>query len=412
MRRKVLLVTVIVLLVLSNAGTYMIATGRVPWLHARGELPSGTPETQAFFEVLARIQQQFVDEGRASDIADLVRGATAGMVDSLGDPYSVYLDRDEYERFQTSNISGKYSGVGIEITGQDGYVIVIAPIKDTPAYREGILPMDKIVAVDGQSIIGWPVQEASEVIRGEAGTAVVLTIRRDGVPQPFDVRIVRELIELKTVQHKILEPGIGYLQISAFREDTAYDARASLEALRREGMKVLILDLRDDPGGLLDRCVEVAGFLVPEGVVVTTTYRDGREEVHRVSGAGLGLPLITLVNGATASAAEIVAGAIQDRGAGVLVGTRTFGKALVQEVFRLPDGGGLKLTTARYLTPSGRDINRDQQGGGGIVPDVVVENLATAPGDPRIVLDDPEDARNIQLHRALELARGHLTASP
>ncbi|MDP2872289.1 MAG: S41 family peptidase [Bacillota bacterium] len=404
MRRKALLLTVIALLVLSNVGTYLISTGQVPWIYQRGTIAGKTPEYRSFLQVLGYIQGQFVDEARAQNDALLIRGATRGMVEALDDPYSVYMDPQQYTQFVTG-VRGNYTGVGIEITSVDGYITVIAPIKDTPAYRVGILPQDRIVAVDGRSIIGFTTQEASELIRGAEGTAVVLTIRRGDSTQPVDYSIVRELIQLRTVFAKMLEAGIGYLQISAFREDTAADCERALTGLRQEGLRVLILDLRDNPGGLLDQAVQVAGLFVPQGRVVTTLYRDGRREEHDARGPGLGLPLITLVNGGSASASEIVSGAIQDRQAGTLLGVKTFGKALVQHLFTLPDGGGLKLSTARYLTPNGRDINRAEDGTGGIVPDVVVENGAVDPGRQRVQLDDVSDPRNLQLRQALELAR-------
>jgi carboxyl-terminal processing protease len=400
--------TVIALLVLSNTGTYLITTGRVPWINQTGTLSANTPEYRTFLQVLGHIQRQFVDEARALDSGLLVRGATRGMVEALDDPYSVYMDREQYDQFVTGSVRGNYTGVGIEIIAQDGFITVIAPIKDTPAYRAGIMPQDRIVAVDGRSIIGWSTQEASQIIRGSAGTAVVLTIRRGDQNQTVDYRIVREVIHLRTVSAKMLEPGVGYIQISAFREDTAADCQLALNGLREQGLKVLILDLRDNPGGLLDQSVQVAGLFVQQGRVVSTLYRDGRREDHDARGPGLGLPLITLVNGGSASASEIVAGAIQDRQAGTLLGVRTFGKAVVQHLFMLPDGGGLKLTTARYVTPNGRDINRAEDGTGGIVPDIEVANDPVQAGQMRVQLDDPMDARNHQLRRALDIARGKL----
>jgi len=405
MRRKATLLTVVVLLLLSNVGTYLITTGRVPFLHTRGVLPEGSAEYRTFLQVLGHIQAQFVDEARAQDSAALIKGATAGLVEALGDPYSLYMDADDYRRFMSSSISGNYTGVGIEITLSGGYVTVIAPIKNTPAYRAGIMPRDQIMAVDGQSIVGYTTQEASGLIRGAPGTTVVLTIRREGVAGSFDVPIVREVIQLRTVESKMIEPGIGYIQLTAFREETATETRRAVDALRQQGMKVLILDLRDNPGGLLTESVEVSDVFVPPGPVVSTVYRNGRREDHRADQPGLGLPLIVLINGNSASAAEIAAGAIQDREAGVIIGTRSFGKATVQHLFTLPDGGGLKLTTARYLTPKGRDINRNADGTtGGISPDIEVENLPVEPGQ-RVRLDDPADPHNVQLHRALEIAR-------
>jgi carboxyl-terminal processing protease len=408
MRRKGLLLTVVLLLVVSNAGTFLIATGRVPFLFARGVLPEGTPEYKTFVQVLGHIQQQFVDEERATNTAVLLQAATAGLVEGLRDPYSQYMTAEDYRRFMSSSIGGNYTGVGIEITAIEGYVTVIAPIKGTPAYRAGIMPQDQILAVDGRNIVGWTTQEASSVIRGAPGTTVVLTIRRQGVAQPIDVSIVREVIQLRTVEWKMLEPGIGYIQLTAFREDTTTETKRAVAELRGQGMRVLILDLRDNPGGMLTEAVEVSDVFVAPGTVVSTVYRDGRREDLKADEPALGLPLFVLINGASASAAEITAGAIQDRGAGTLVGVRSFGKATVQHLFNLPDGGGLKLTTARYLTPNGRDINRTADGTtGGISPDVEVQNLPAEPGQ-RVKLDDPGDARNVQLRRALELARGRI----
>ncbi len=403
MKRKALLITVILLLLVSNLGTYMIATGRVPFLYTRGVLPEGSDAYRAFMEVLGHIQYQFVDEAKASDADALMRGATAGLVSALEDPYSLYMGPDEYQRFLSSSISGTYTGVGIEIIAQDGYVTVVAPIKNTPAYRAGILPNDQIMAVDGRSIVGWTTNQASSVIRGTPGTPVVLTIRRGG-QTPFDVSIVREVIQLSTVEWKMLEPGIGYVQLTAFREDTAELCQSAVENLRTQGMKALILDLRDNPGGLLDESIDVSDIFVAPGVVVSTVYRDGRKEERMADEPGLGMPLVALINGASASAAEITAGAIQDREAGILVGTESFGKATVQHLYQLSDGSGLKLTTARYLTPSGRDINRREDGTGGIEPDVAIENLEPQ-GRLRVELDNPDDPANLQLRKAIELAK-------
>ncbi len=403
MKRKALLITVILLLLVSNLGTYMIATGRVPFLYTRGVLPEGSDAYRAFMEVLGHIQYQFVDEAKASDADALMRGATAGLVSALEDPYSLYMGPDEYQRFLSSSISGNYTGVGIEIIAQDGYVTVVAPIKNTPAYRAGILPNDQIMAVDGRSIVGWTTNQASSVIRGTPGTPVVLTIRRGG-QTPFDVSIVREVIQLSTVEWKMLEPGIGYVQLTAFREDTAELCQSAVENLRTQGMKALILDLRDNPGGLLDESIDVSDIFVAPGVVVSTVYRDGRKEERMADEPGLGMPLVALINGASASAAEITAGAIQDREAGILVGTESFGKATVQHLYQLSDGSGLKLTTARYLTPSGRDINRREDGTGGIEPDVAIENLEPQ-GRLRVELDNPDDPANLQLRKAIELAK-------
>lgn len=408
MKRKTILVTVVLLLLVSNLGTYMIATGRVPFLYTRGVLPEGSAEYRAFMEVLGHIQYRYVDEAKATDAGALIRGATAGLVDALEDPYSVYMGREEYQRFLSSSVSGNYTGVGIEIVANDGYITVVAPIKNTPAYRAGILPNDQILAVDGQSIVGWTTNQASSVIRGIPGSSVVLTIRRAGTPQPFDVSIVREVIQLSTVEWKMLEPGIGYIQLTAFREDTAELCQSAVSRLRTEGMKALILDLRDNPGGLLDESIDVSDIFVAPGLVVSTVYRDGRKEDHLADQPALGIPLVALINGSSASAAEITAGAIQDRDAGILVGVKSFGKATVQHLFNLPDGSGLKLTTARYLTPSGRDINRREDGTGGIEPDVVVENLPPQ-GQLRVRLDDPDDPANAQLRRAIELAKERIT---
>lgn len=298
---------------------------------------------------------------------DLWDGALKGLVGTLGDPYSVYLDGKSFRHFQTS-IEGSFSGIGVYIEMKDGWVTIIAPIKGSPAERVGLQAGDVITAVNGQSLEGKSLEVAQSLIRGEPGTSVVLTIRRTGLKEPLTVVVERSRINIPNQEAKLLDGGIAYIRIYNFSEGVARNFKETLDFYLQKGARALILDLRDNPGGLLSEAVEMAGDLLPAGPIVEIVGRDGQKEVLSGPGPGRDLPVAVLVNEHSASAAEIVAGALQDRQAAVLVGRRTFGKGTVQSVVQLDNGGALKLTTARYLTPNGRSIQD-----AGLVPDVLVE---------------------------------------
>jgi carboxyl-terminal processing protease len=322
---------------------------------------------ELFGNVLDQVDHQYVT---TVDNKKLIEASLKGMLTSL-DPHSDYLTADDYAEMQDQT-RGEYGGLGIEITNDDGVVKVISPIDGTPAARAGIKPGDYITAVNGQSILGLSVNDAVKQMRGKIGESVTLTIARDKT-DPFDLKLVREEITPKDVTSK-LEGDYGYVRLSSFTEKATDDTRAAIEALRAKDphMKGLVFDLRNNPGGLLDQAVGVADIFLDGGEVVSQRGRDPRsiERYNAKAGQKLGgMPVVVLINSGTASAAEIVAGALQDRHRAELVGLTSFGKGSVQTVIPIRGGldGAVKITTARYYTPSGRSIQRT-----GIQPDLEV----------------------------------------
>lgn len=298
----------------------------------------------------------------------LVQGAIRGLVESLGDPYSAYFTPEEYEKWQES-LAGEYTGVGMEITVRGGWITVVTPLPGTPAEAAGIQPGDVILEVDGESTEGWTLEQASLRIRGPEGTAVTLKVRHpDGRVEVLTV--VRARIKVEAVRSQYLEePKVGYVRILRFDEEAPALVRQALFSFPLGELRGVVLDLRNNPGGLLSSAVEVASFFVDRGPIVRTRGPSFGERVYNSRGNSFpNLPLAVLVNAGTASGAEIVAGAIQDHGVGVLVGQKTFGKGLIQEfVLRFPDGGMVKLTTGQYLTPKGREVHDV-----GLSPDIEV----------------------------------------
>ncbi|MBC7087580.1 MAG: S41 family peptidase [Tissierellales bacterium] len=308
---------------------------------------------------------------RDFDENDLLEGQLKGMVNALNDPYSVYMTKDEYERFNTET-EGEYGGIGIIVTpGDDNLITVVSPIEDTPAEKAGIQTGDKIIRVDGKEYFAENMDEAVKVMRGEPNTDVVLTILRkdkSGETITFDVEITRKIIKLISVKSELLDDDIGYIRITSFDMNTADDFKKQLKDLERNNAKGLIIDLRNNPGGLLNVCADVADELLDKGVIVYTEDKNGNREYLYSDSNMTKLPIVVLVNEGSASASEILAGAIKDHQRGVLVGTTTFGKGVVQRLRDFPDGSGLKITVSEYFTPNGINIH-----GIGITPDVVVE---------------------------------------
>ncbi len=322
---------------------------------------TGWDKLQGVIEV---INERYVDK---VDLNKVIEGAIAGAVRSLEDPYSDYLGPSDWQEF-VIRARGNYSGVGLTIGVKDKYVTVIAPVKGSPAARAGIKAGDRIVRVDGKEVYDVPSDKAADMIRGPAGTQVILTIIPAEGGQPKDYTLTRENIVLPSVESKMIDGNIGYIQISQFGENCSSDVKEALDQLRGAGAKGIVLDLRGNPGGMLDEAVNVSQLFVPEGPIVSVVDRDGQKDTRVSQSTGLGMPLVVLVDGGSASASEIVAGAVQDRRVGTLVGTKTFGKGSVQTLINLRDGSGMRLTTAKYLTPSGRSIH-----GVGIDPDIVVK---------------------------------------
>ncbi len=321
------------------------------------------PRLQKLLTIIDLVKDRYVEE---VDDSRLLEGAVRGAVEALDDPYSYYLDPQQYRNLMI-RATGEYQGIGIIVGIKDGYVTVIAPIKGTPAERAGMQGGDRILRVDGRDITNLTLDEVAQLIRGPAGTKVTLTISRPGREELLTFEITRARVKIVSVEHEMVAPGIGYLRITTFNENTPAEVREALDDLRACDMKGLILDLRHNPGGLLSQCVEVADHFVPPGPVTEIISREGKSEVLKADSPPLGVPLVVLVDRGTASASEILAGAIQDTGTGILVGTRTFGKGTMQHLINMPDGSGLKLTTARFYTPEGRKID-----GVGLEPDVAV----------------------------------------
>jgi carboxyl-terminal processing protease len=331
------------------------------WLLQRGVASDGNVYQQArlFDDVLGHVSTYYVD---SIGETDLYQKATRGMLEQLKDPYSVLLTGDDYKAL-TEQTSGNYAGLGIQIDVRDGWITVVAPLPETPAERAGIETGDQIIEVDGKSTEGWKNDQAVKALRGDAGSIVGITIRRAGITDPIKYRLTRAQIHMRSVPPgTMFDTGVGYISLNPVSETSAEELRQEILAMKSKGMKSLILDLRGNPGGLLD-----------QGVKVADLFLDNRQEIVSTRGRARGstkqfydeakqtwpaLPIIVLVNDGTASAAEIIAGALQDHDRAVVVGAPTFGKGLVQTLFPLGEGVALKLTTARWFTPSGRTIQR------------------------------------------------------
>lgn len=325
------------------------------------------------------------------DDQQLVYGAIRGMVAGLNDPYTVFFDPDEAKRF-AEDVEGKFFGIGIEIGMQNKLVTVITPLDESPAAKAGLKSGDTIVKIDGKDATESSLPDAVSRIRGAKGTTVVLTIVPKGTAELKEVSIVRDLITVKSVKYEVKANSIGLVRISQFSDDTIDLVRSALQDLKAKKVTALILDLRNNPGGYLQGAQEVSSMLISPGLVVSEAQKDGaKHDLFTVTDPIMpDTPLVVLINGGSASAAEIVSGAIQDRGRGKLVGETSFGKGSVQNVQDLPGGSSIKITIAEWLTPNGRHINKL-----GIKPDIEVKLSA----------DDAKNSRDPQLDKALELLK-------
>ena len=328
-------------------------------------------EIRIFTEIFSKIKSDYVENIEDST---LLKNAIRGMLQGL-DPHSAYLDKDSYKELQEGT-SGEFGGLGIEVGYEDGFVKVISPIDDTPAKRAGIKAGDLIIRLDGKSVKGISLMEAVKMMRGKPGSEIELTILRGGEEKPFNVTIVRDIITVKNIKAETIESAFGYIRISNFQIHTVDDLSKALTKLESENnnmLKGLVLDLRNNPGGLLNAAVGVSDLFLDEGLIV---YTEGRVKGSKLkfnakpSEMFKDIPIIVLVNGGSASASEIVAGALQDHRRAIIMGERTFGKGSVQTILPMNDETALKLTTARYYTPSGRSIQAS-----GIEPDMIVKNI-------------------------------------
>ncbi|HTV41063.1 MAG TPA: S41 family peptidase [Candidatus Sulfotelmatobacter sp.] len=400
--------------------------------HAEEQRDSAYSNVELFEEVLEKIRTEYVD-GTNMTYHGLVYSAIKGMVASL-DPHSEFLDPSDYQELQ-DDTEGQFGGLGLVVWLRDGYVTVVSPMDDSPGFQAGILPDDRIVKVDGKVVADMPLEErlddSVKLLRGEPGSKVVVTVVRPSNGMVKEYTIKRSIIVMNMVKdldgQKAFPLGpdkIGYVRITEFGDNTGDELQEALDKLKSQGMKALIIDLRDNPGGLLDEAVEVSQKFLPRGqLVVSTEGRDPRENSFlRAEGHGdelKGEPIVVLVNLGTASAAEIVTGCLQDLHRAVVLGEKTFGKGSVQSIFPFPDGSALKLTTAKYYTPSHRVIHEH-----GITPDIIVPmtdeqeaalilkrspgGLDTLDATNRVQVEETKDT---QLDRAEDLLKGILIYS-
>jgi len=353
---------------------WMIACGPVPGARAEDK-DSPYQEIQLLTDVLSIIQKNYVEE---VDLHVLIEGAIKGMTETL-DPHSNFMPPEVYREMKIDT-RGEFGGLGIEITIRDGLLTIVAPIEDTPADRAGLQSGDQIVRIDGKLTKSLSIMEAVKLMRGPAGSPLKLTIMRDSLEKPQEYEIVREIIQIKSVRARLLDQGIGYVRLTQFQERTAEDLTAALQQLRSESGAVLtglILDLRNNPGGLLDQAVKVSDLFLPSGLIV---YTEGREDGSKMRFSAHqqdtepDYPLVVLIDEGSASASEIVAGALQDHRRAVILGAQSFGKGSVQTIIPMSDGSGLRLTTARYFTPHGTSIQAR-----GITPDIPVRQIVIEP---------------------------------
>jgi len=317
---------------------------------------------------------EFIEYNYPDNVTDdqLINGAIKGMMEVL-DPHSTYFTKEELEAFLNTT-SGTYSGVGMVVEKRGNYITVVAPIEGSPAFRAGIKPGDKIIKVNDTDVTDWDVDKVASLLRGEVGTKVKVGIIREGSKDILNFELVREVIKISSVSYKILEGNLGYIRISEFNESTDEDLTKALAYFDQNNVSKLIIDLRNNPGGLLQEVVDVAKHFIPEGPIVTIEYKNMPSDVYTSDLKNPKYKLVVLVNGGSASASEIFAGAVQDSKVGLLVGTKTFGKGTVQTLVPLNDGGAIKLTIAKYKTRNGRYID-----GVGINPDIWVDEQAFTP---------------------------------
>ncbi|MBI1979193.1 MAG: S41 family peptidase [Elusimicrobia bacterium] len=373
---------------------------------------------QILVEVFDYIQQNYVTE---KDTKNLIYGAAHGMVRTL-DPFSQFLEPEPHKEMQTET-EGQFGGLGIRIEIRNDWLTVMTPIPDTPAYRAGLLPGDKIVKIEGEWTQGISLQDAVRKLRGQPGTQVKISIVHDGSKEPQDITLTREVIKIESTRSRMLEDKIGYVQLLEFTAKTDADMNRTLTRLSNDGMDALVLDLRNNPGGLLNSAVNVSKtFLDNQKLIVYTEGRKTNRVEYKsdVKASFAKIPMVILVNGGSASGSEIVAGAMQDHHRALIVGTTTFGKASVQSVIPLSDGSGLRLTTAKYYTPAGRAIQRDEKTGkGGIVPDILIEvtreteiklrrqqeEIYAKDRTPQSVIKKEEQVDDLALKRAVEFLK-------
>lgn len=402
MSKKKAAIIIVAVVILTSVLTFVGTNSMSLVLGDKVVVPKATYNEMAKYSKLVTVEdiikKYYVDKVDKDDESKLVEGAAKGLAAGLGDPYTVYWDPKEYEA-NTIQTEGEYAGVGLTVEPKDDKIYIVAPIEDTPAEKAGIKPGDVIARVNDKDMTGKDIDKAVSMMRGKAGTQVKLTIYREGAPSLLDFNVTRANIVLKSVKSEMMEDNIGYIRITAFQATTADSFKKALDGLKSKGMKALVLDLRDNGGGLLDQCVQVADELIGKGTIVYTIDNQNHKDVISSDSKKLDMPLAILVNGNTASASEIVSGAVKDTNSGTLVGTRTFGKGLVQTVVPIKsDNSAVKVTIARYYTPSGVCIQ-----GKGIEPNVVVDLPDQLKQKPELTRQE-----DIQLSKAIEVVKSKI----
>lgn len=360
----------------------MLAVGQGVLAERESSRPSAQSipleDIRSLSEVFGKIKQNYVE-----DVEDkvLLENAIRGLLSGL-DPHSAYLDKKAFTDLREGT-SGEFGGLGIVVGLEDGFVKVISPIDDTPAERAGVKSGDLVIRLDDKNVKGMSLEDAVKIMRGKPNTSILLTIVRKGESKPLEIKIIRAIIKVQSVRSKTLDKGFGYIRVSAFQERTGSDLRKALSKLKKENnkknLKGLVLDLRNNPGGLLTQAIEVSDAFLENGVVVSIKGRDKSNNMaHSAKGMDLlnEAPIVVLINGGSASASEIVAGALQDHKRAIIMGSQSFGKASVQTVVPLGNGSALKLTTARYYTPNGTSIQAK-----GIIPDIELDDLKVSKND-------------------------------
>jgi carboxyl-terminal processing protease len=339
-------------------------------------------EFQPFWEVWQFAQQQYFDQ--PLDNTALVEGAISGMLETLGDRNTIYLPPQE-QQFAQEESQGEIQGIGAEVSSEDGFVVIVSPIDGSPAEAAGLRPGDIILSADNIDLFDMDIGEAAAIVRGPAGSTVTLTIERDG--ETFEVDIVRARVEIASVRGEILDSGIAYVRLSRFGERTAEELNEKLVELLAENPVGLIVDVRNNPGGALTTVVDIADEFLDSGVILTERYGNGEEDIFRASEDGIAqdIPLVVLINEGSASASEVLAGAIEDSGRGVLIGAQSFGKGTVQAWIPLSNSGGLRLTVARWLTPAGTWVHES-----GLTPAYIIPSQESRT-DPDLQLDGAVD---------------------
>lgn len=408
---KILMVLFIVFIFLiTNSVSYIFGMNFIPMSYATSSqgvernLQSHSDDTSLYrkMELIKHILYQYYDGEIDND--NLNDEAIRALINALGDPYTSYMDKKQYEDFNMKS-KGNYVGIGIQVAPKDGKIVVVSVFDDSPAFEAGIYPGDYIVKVSNEEVDSETIDNAINLIKGLENTDVSIVIERD--EEELNFNVTRQVIDLIPVEYEILEDGIGYVKINSFDETSGIKLKASIEDLKSKNVKSIMLDLRGNPGGLLNECVEIASEFLHEGaIIVSTEDKNGNKEILKAGkGSGEDLNIVVLVDGSSASASEVLLGALRDHGRAVSVGSKTFGKGLVQRIFEIGDGTAVKVTISKYYTPSGEFINEV-----GIVPDHVVEysqdeymkDREETKGNKELLRE-----RDPQFKKALEILRGY-----